>query len=237
MQPSWEINAPTKHTPSQFRSTNYYWIPTEKPRPQPLMPAALAVRAYSLVRHIARAALHPVVHAHLAHRSQRFVIERRHAQRRPQLLIKLPQVLQMGRQRRHLHAFIGNQKFLIARVPHPSELPLEHHRRQNRHLKLPFAALPELRAAAILLHAHHPARAAHGESQRRQRINGLLPKLLVDIPHSPPRVRFPASSVKSLAIRRNLASERLDPYPDSRISGSESEQRPPGPMSRREGTP
>ena len=66
------------------------------------MPGVRTVRAYGLVRHIARAAFYPVVHAQLADRTDRFVIESWHAQRGTQLFVKFAQAFEMARQRREI---------------------------------------------------------------------------------------------------------------------------------------
>jgi len=75
------------------------------------------VRTHGLVWHIARSSLHAVVHTHLAHGTERLVIESRHAQRRAQLFIETSQIFQMRCQRGNFDTFIRQMKLLVARIP------------------------------------------------------------------------------------------------------------------------
>src|SRR5690349_7573833 len=97
-----------------------------------LVVGAGAMRADSLVGHIAFAALHAVINRKLAYRTERFVVEGGHAERSPQLLVELAQVFKMASQRRQLNALVSQQELLIAGIPKAGELPLHHNRRQNR---------------------------------------------------------------------------------------------------------
>src|SRR5438067_5372576 len=90
------------------------------------MPSVSTMRANRFVRHVALAAAYAIVNAHLAHRTERFVVKSRHAQRRAQLFVELAQVLQVRGQRGNLQPFVGQQKLLIARVPQLRELALQH---------------------------------------------------------------------------------------------------------------
>ena len=129
-----------------------------------LVAAAWFVRADRFVRHGALAPFHAVVHAELADRAERLVIERRHTQRRAQLFIESAQVMQVHGQRGNLQSFVGQEKFLIPGVPQPGELPLQHDRGQNRHLVAAIASFAEFGAATVLLDAHHAPCASYGKS-------------------------------------------------------------------------
>src|SRR5208283_4468594 len=122
--------------------------------------------AHRLVGHIAFPAFHSIVHAQLAYRTERLIVKRWHAQGGPQLFVKLPQTLQMRRQRRDLQTVIGQKKLLIPGIPQSREFAIQHDGRQDRHAESPVGVLPKLRAATILLYADDAARASHGEAKR-----------------------------------------------------------------------
>src|SRR5271154_5684887 len=126
-----------------------------------LMPALATMRAHGIVRHRALAPSHAIVNRYLTHRPERLVVERRHAQRRPQLFIELAQTLQVMRKRRQFLPVIGKQEFLVPRIPQTRELSLQHDRGQNRHLVLLVGPFSKFRPATVFFHAHHPARAAY----------------------------------------------------------------------------
>ncbi len=127
--------------------------------------------ADGFVRHRAFAALDAVVHADLADGSERLVVKGRNAQRRAQFFVELPQVLQMRRERRQFQPFVSEQKLLVAGVPQPGELALQHDGGTNGHLVEVVGAFAKLRAAAIFFDAHHSARAAHGKALRRKTLD------------------------------------------------------------------
>src|SRR5438094_333438 len=89
-----------------------------------LVPALRAMRTNRFVRYVALPSPHAVVNTHLAYRTERFVVKSRHTERRTQLFVELPKVLQMRRQRRNLQSIIAEQKLLVARVPQTRELAL-----------------------------------------------------------------------------------------------------------------
>jgi hypothetical protein len=171
------------------------------------------VRSHGLIRHVAAPALDAIVYAQRTHRSQRFVVKGRHAQSRAQFFVKLPQIGELLRLRWQLDSIIGEQEFLVARVPQPGELTLGHDAGKNSHLEAGVGVLPELRAASILLDAHYSPRASDGKSQRRQAVHLLLHKSLVDIPHS-------LFSLNNLPVRVKLdALQVVDQFPICRYSG------------------
>jgi superfamily II DNA helicase RecQ len=55
----------------------------------------------------------------------------------------------------HLPAFIGQQELLITRIPEVRELALQHDRGNDGHAESALRFLAQLRAAAVLLDAHH----------------------------------------------------------------------------------
>ncbi len=112
---------------------------------------------------------------------KRLVVERWHAQRRPQLFVEFPQILQMRCQSRDFLPIIGQQEFLVARVPQPRELPLHHDRGHHGHLVKTVGSFAKLRVASIFRNAHDAARATHLEAQRRQPFNCLRSKPFIDI--------------------------------------------------------
>src|ERR1700756_1643578 len=85
-----------------------------------------AVRADSFVRHITGATFNAVVHGNLADRAKSFVVKSGHVERGAQFFIELAKILQVHSQRRQFQAIIGEQKFLITRIPQPRELSLDH---------------------------------------------------------------------------------------------------------------
>jgi len=164
------------------------------------MPASWLVGAHRFIWNIAFTAFYAVVDADLTHGTERFVVERRDTQRGAQFLVEPSQVGKVLRQRGQLQAFVGQQKFLVAGVPKPGEPPLQHNRRHNCHLVEVVRPLAEFRSASVLFHADNTARAADGESQRRQAFNLLGCKSLFDIPHGALSVVNAESSVKRTAI-------------------------------------
>src|SRR5207302_5411620 len=123
------------------------------------------------VGHRAFAALNPVVNAELADGTECFVVKSRNAQCRAQFFVELPQVLEMRGERRQFLSVVREQKLLVAGVPQPRELALQHDGGSYRHLVKIVRAFAKLRAAAVLFDAHDAARAANGKSQRRETLN------------------------------------------------------------------
>src|SRR5271168_2930060 len=72
------------------------------------------LRPNTLIRHITRTPLHPVIHTKRASRTQRLVVIRRHAQSRAQFLVEPPQVTELFHLHRKFLALMPNQKFLIS---------------------------------------------------------------------------------------------------------------------------
>lgn len=149
-----------------------------------LMIFAGAMHSDCLVRNISGAPFHPVVHAHLAHRTKRFIIKGRYTQRRPQFLIEFAQIREMRSQSRYLVPVVRQKKFLIARIPQSRKSPVQHDGRLHGHLVARVSLLAKFRAASVLFHSHHAARAAYAESERRQTLDRSLRKPLINIPHS-----------------------------------------------------
>ena len=135
------------------------------------MAAAGWVSAHGFVRHGALPALNAVVDAELADGTERFVVERRNAQRRAQFFIELPQVFEMGRQGRQFLPIIREQEFLVARVPQPRELALQHDAGRNCHLVQIVGPFTELGSTTVFFDPHDAARATHGKTQRRETLD------------------------------------------------------------------
>src|SRR5271165_3776787 len=119
-----------------------------------LVRGARAVRADGFVRHVSRPAFHPVVHADLADRAERLIVKSGDAQESAKFFIKLAKIFKVDGQRWKLYVFVSDEEFLVASIPEPRELALQHNRGRNGHLEAPVRFLPQLRAAAILFHAN-----------------------------------------------------------------------------------
>src|SRR5439155_17182560 len=154
------------------------------------------MRADGFVRHRAFAALNPVVNAELADGTERFVVKSRNAQRCAQFFVELSQVLEVRGKRRQFLSVVGEQKFLIARVPEPRELALQHDGGSYGHLVEIVGAFAELRAAPVFFDADYAARASYGKSQRRETFNRFWREPLFDIPHGLFRLMDTCPSVK-----------------------------------------
>src|ERR1700688_1522899 len=165
-----------------------------------LVPAAWLVRANRFVWNIADTAFDAIVDADLAHGAERFVVESGDTQRGSQFLVELPQILEMRRERGQLQAVIGQQKFLVTRVPKAGEPALQHDRRRNRQLIEAVWLFAEFRATAVFLDAHNATRAANGKAQRRQAFDLLRCKALFDIPHGALSLVNAGRSVKRTAV-------------------------------------
>src|SRR5208283_1964573 len=161
-----------------------------------LVGASRSVHANGLVRDVAGAALHAVVHTDLADRAESFVIKRRHTQSGAHFFVELAQICQLLRKCRKLGTIGGEQKFLVAGVPEPGELPVQHDGGHDGHLEVAVGNLAELRTGAVFFHTHHATRAADGKTESREAVHGFLFKAFVDIPHSNSRVRFLVLGVK-----------------------------------------
>src|SRR5271170_2337542 len=158
--------------------------------------ASRFVGADSLIRNISGAALHAIIDAERADGAKGFVIKCGNTQSRAKFLVEFAQIGKLFGQGRKLGAVVGQQKFLVARIPQPRELTLQHDRRQDRHLELTIGVLAKFRARTVLLHADHAARASHGKPQGSQGVHSLLFKTLFDIPHGLHSVNNPPAAVK-----------------------------------------
>jgi hypothetical protein len=73
---------------------------------------------------------------------------------------------------------------------------LQHNGGQDGHAEAAIRFLTELRAASIFFHADDSARAANGEAQGGQAVDGFLLKSFVNIPHRKDRIGETAKGVK-----------------------------------------
>src|SRR5207237_8298747 len=115
------------------------------------MPSVSTMRANRFVRHVALAAAYAIVNAHLAHRTERFVVKSRHAQRRAQLLVELAQVLQVRDQRGNLQHFVGQQNLMIASIPLLSDIYLKIYHECDGYLLDQVGALATLLSVNIYI--------------------------------------------------------------------------------------
>src|SRR3974390_905654 len=93
------------------------------------------LRADSFVWHVTGAAFDAVVDAEFGDRTKRLVVEGGHAKQGTKFLIKLTKIFEVSGESRELNAFIGDQEFLVARVPQAAELAIHHDCGENGHLK------------------------------------------------------------------------------------------------------
>src|ERR1700693_6103849 len=75
------------------------------------------VGANGLIGHIAGPPLHAVVDRDLADRAECFVVKGWNPKRGAKLFVKSTEILQVRSQRRKLEAIIGQQEFLVTRIP------------------------------------------------------------------------------------------------------------------------
>ena len=116
----------------------------------------LLLRPYAFVRHIAATPFHPVIDAVMAGRAERFVVVGGYAQRGSQLFVKAPQIGELRDANREFPALIRKQKFLIAGIPQPRELPGDHDAWNDRHLVFAGRCAAQLGSAAMFLDAAPP---------------------------------------------------------------------------------
>ena len=102
----------------------------------------------------------------------------------------------MRRERRQFLSVVGEQKLLVARVPQPRELALQHDGGSDGHLVKIVWAFAELRAAPVFFDADYAARASYGKPQRRETFNRFWREPLFDIPHGLFRLMDTCPSVK-----------------------------------------
>jgi len=131
----------------------------------------------------ARSAFEPVVSGHLTGGAKPFVVIGGHAQRRAQLFIEAPQVPQVRSQGGELPAVIGEQEFLVARIPQPYKLAVDQERRRNGHLVVAVRRATQLGAAAVLFDAHHAPRTSDCEARSRQAFEQRCAEAFLDVPH------------------------------------------------------
>src|ERR1700687_458771 len=132
---------------------------------------------------VARAPFDAVVDGNLGRRSQRFVVVRRHAERGSHFFIEAAHAEKLVGGRGKLPAVIGEEEFLIARVPQTRELAVHHDRWKNRHQVVIVRGPAKLRATSIFFYSSHTARAAHNESGTGQGFQQSRFKSIADIPH------------------------------------------------------
>jgi hypothetical protein len=147
-----------------------------------VLPAG-AVGADGFVGDVAGAAFDAIVDGDLADGAEGFVVKGGHAEGCAQLFVELAQVGEMRGEGGDFQAVVGQQKFLVAGVPQARELALKHDRGHDRHLVTVIGSFAKLRAAAVFFDAHYAARAADAKAQGRETLDGLLRKMLVDVPH------------------------------------------------------
>lgn len=152
--------------------------------------------ADGFIRDVARAALDTIVDGNLADGAEGFVVKSRNAESGTKFFIELAQIFQMRGEGGELDSFVGQQKFLVAGVPQPGELALDHDGRQNRELVPRVGTLAKFGAAAVFFDADDTARAADGKPEGSEAFDGLRIKALFDIPHGATRLKKAATSVK-----------------------------------------
>ena len=125
----------------------------------------------------------PIIDAEVARRAEGFVVICGHAESGAQLFVELAEFLELFHVDGELLAFVGDQKFLIARVPERGELALQHDAGNLSHLKTAFLAFAKLGAAVVFLNADHAAGISHQKAFRGERFDARLVEQFVDVPH------------------------------------------------------
>src|SRR5882762_2901764 len=105
--------------------------------------------ANGAIRDVARAAFDAVVDGNLRRRSESLVVVGGHAERGSQLFVEAAHAEKLVGIRGKLPAVIGEEKFLVTRVPQTCELAVHQDGRKNRHNVVVIRSTAKLRAAAV----------------------------------------------------------------------------------------
>ena len=135
------------------------------------------------VRDVAGTAFDAVVDGHERGGAEGFVVVGGDAESGAQLFVELAHVDELLGVRGKFPAVVGEQEFLVARVPQADELAVQQDRWEDGHRVMIVGRAAKFGAAAVLFDAHHTAGAAHREPFGRQAVHQLGWKFFFHIPH------------------------------------------------------